>query len=76
MRAALLRGARGADLRMAPADQPYSLAVTGSGLGRWSVTGGGNRLTLNGRRLSGSGRSPSARITSPGANPLPPVPLR
>jgi hypothetical protein len=40
LREALLRGAREADLRMAPADEPYSLAATASGLGRWSVEGG------------------------------------
>ncbi|MFL6190000.1 MAG: hypothetical protein ACJ75E_09150, partial [Actinomycetes bacterium] len=62
---------------MSPAQVPYAIDFTDSNVGSYDVSGGGNRLEVNGNRRSGSGRvAAAAKLDQPGAPPLAPAPAR
>ncbi|MFL5882525.1 MAG: hypothetical protein ACJ782_21165 [Actinomycetota bacterium] len=62
---------------MSPAQVPYAIDFTDSNVGSYDVSGGGNRLEVNGNRRSGSGRvAAAAKLDQPGAPPLAPSPPR
>jgi hypothetical protein len=70
-----LRGSTGAEVAMSPAQVPYAIDFTDSNVGSYDVSGGGNRLEVNGNRRSGSARVAAAvKLDQPGAPPLAPVP--
>jgi hypothetical protein len=70
-----LRGSTGAEVAMSPAQVPYAIDFTDSNVGSYAVSGGGNRLQVNGDQRSGSGRIAAAvKLDQPGAPPLAPIP--
>jgi hypothetical protein len=70
-----LRGSTGAEVEMSPAEVPYAIDFTDSNVASYDVSGGGNRLRVNGDQRSGSGRlAAAAKLDQPGAPPLAPVP--
>ena len=71
-----LRGSTGAEVEMSPAEVPYAIDFTDSNVASYAVSGGGNRLRVNGDQRSGSGRVAAAvKLEQPGAPPLAPVPV-
>jgi G8 domain len=70
-----LRGSTGPEVAMSPAQVPYGIDFTDSNVGSYAVSGGGNRLQVNGDQRSGSGRIAAAvKLDQPGAPPLAPIP--
>jgi hypothetical protein len=70
-----LRGSTGAEVSMRPAQVPYAIDFTDSNVASYAVSGGGNRLEVNGDQRSGSGRLAAAvELDQPGAPPLAPIP--
>jgi hypothetical protein len=70
-----LRGSTGAEVAMSPAQVPYAIDFTDSNVGSYDVSGGGNRLTVDGGQRSGSGRIAAAvKLDQPGAPPPAPIP--
>jgi hypothetical protein len=70
-----LRGSTGAEVQMSPAEVPYAIDFTDSNVGSYAVSGGGNRLRVDGGQRSGSGRIAAAvKLDQPGAPPLAPIP--
>jgi G8 domain len=70
-----LRGSTGTEVSMGSTEVPYAIDFTDSNVGTYDVSGGGNRLAVNGERRSGSGRVAAAvKLDQPGAPPLAPVP--
>ena len=71
-----LRGSTGAEVEMSPAQVPYAIDFTDSNVASYAVSGGGNRLRVNGDQRSGSGQVAAAvKLDQPGAPPLAPVPV-
>ena len=71
-----LRGSTGAEVSMSPTEVPYAIDFANSNVGSYDVSGGGNRLEVNGDQRSGSGRVAAAvKLDQPGAPPLAPVPV-
>jgi hypothetical protein len=70
-----LRRSTAAEVSMSSSDVPYAIDFTDSNVGSYDVSGGDNRLTVDGDQRSGSGRIAAAvKLDQPGAPPPAPVP--